>query len=226
MVNRAINDMGEVDMKDIVLIGAGGFAREVTWLIEQNNTVKPEWNILGYIADSESGLLKYPVLGSDEWLESYEGEIYAVCCVGNSELREKIISKYKDHPNVHFPAIISKDAIIGDNISVSDGTIICAGTITTVNVKIGKFVIINLDCTIGHEAVLGDYVTLYPSVNVSGTVTIKENTEIGTGSAIIQGITIGEHTIVGAGSVIIKDIPAYVTAVGVPAKVIKNRKEV
>lgn len=212
-------------MKDIVILGAGGFAREVTWLIEDNNTVNPEWNILGYVANESSPLLKYPVLGNDDWLLNYEGEISAVVCTGSADLKEKIVTKYKDKPNIHFPPIISRHAIVGDNVQVDDGAIICAGNILTVNAHVGKFVLINLDCTVGHEAVLGDYVTLYPSVNVSGGVTIGRNTEIGTGSAIIHEKEIGEHTIVGAGSVIVRDIPSWVTAVGVPCKPIKDRRE-
>lgn len=213
-------------MKDIILLGAGGFAREVTWLIEDNNSVSPEWNILGYVANESSPLLKYPVLGNDDWLLSYEKEVNVVCCTGSSELREKIIRKYSGKKNIYFPSLISRHAIIGENVIVEPGTVICAGTIITVNVRIGKHAILNLDCTVGHEAILEDFVTLYPSVNVSGNVTIHNNTEIGTASAIIQEVEIGEHTIIGAGSAVVRNIPAWSTAVGVPCKVIKDRAQV
>ena len=211
-------------MKDIVLLGAGGFAREVTWLLEENNRIKAEWNILGYVANETSPLLKYPVLGDDDWLLNYPGEVSAVCCLGKAELREKVIKKYAGKTNIHFPPIISKDAIIGDRNKIGEGAVICAGTIITVNADIGAFSILNLDCTVGHEAVLGDFVTLYPSVNVSGCTTIGTCTEIGSGSVIIEGLTIGTHTIVGAGSVVVRDLPSWKTAVGVPCKAIKDRR--
>ena len=98
---------------------------------------------------------------------------------------------------------------------------VCAGTVITVDVHIGKHNILNLDCTVGHDAVLEDFVTLYPSVNVSGCVNIGTATEIGTGAQIIQEISIGTGTIVGAGAVVIRNIEDEVTAVGNPAKVIK-----
>lgn len=211
-------------MKDIVIIGAGGFAREVVWLIEENNKRNPEWNILGFISESkDSSLLTYPILGNDEWLLNCNREINAVCCVGNADLREKIISKYKDS-KINFPTIISNNAIVSSQTKIGNGVIICAGTIITVNVEIDDFCIINLDCTIGHEAKLGSFVTMYPSVNVSGNVNVGRNTELGTGSSVIHGMNIGEHVILGASAAVVRDIPSWTTAVGVPAKVIKNRK--
>ena len=109
-------------------------------------------------------------------------------------------------------------------MKIGDGSIICAGTIATVDIEIGKHVIVNLDCTIGHDAKLEDYVTVYPSVNISGFVTVGEETEIGTGTQIIQGIKIGRESIIGAGAVVLKELPEKCTAVGSPAKVIKFRE--
>lgn len=86
------------------------------------------------------------------------------------------------------------------------------------DVQLGKHVIVNLDCTIGHDAIIGDYSTILPSTIISGFVRIKECVSIGTGAAIIQGITIGENTVIGAGAVVVKDLPDNCTAVGVPAK--------
>ena len=75
--------------------------------------------------------------------------------------------------------------------------------------------------TIGHDVCMDSFVTIYPSCNISGNVRIGELCEIGTGTQVIQGISIGESTVVGAGSVVVRDLPAYCTAVGVPAKPIK-----
>ena len=91
----------------------------------------------------------------------------------------------------------------------------------TVNISIGEHVIINLDCTVGHDAILDDFVTLYPSVNVSGATRVGRCTELGTGVQIIEGKTVGSYSVIGAGSVVIKDIPERCTAVGSPAKPIK-----
>ena len=111
--------------------------------------------------------------------------------------------------------------ILSDRVQIGASTIICAGTIITVDIRIGDHVIINLDCTLGHDDIIRDYVTIYPSVNVSGNVEVGECSKFGTGMQIIQGKNIGTESIIGAGAVVIRDIPDRCTAVGSPAKVIK-----
>lgn len=83
------------------------------------------------------------------------------------------------------------------------------------------FCILNLDCTVGHDAILESFVTAYPSVNISGVTCLGQGVELGTGTQIIQGKTIGSNSIVGAGSVVVKDIPENCTAVGSQCKPIK-----
>jgi sugar O-acyltransferase (sialic acid O-acetyltransferase NeuD family) len=127
----------------------------------------------------------------------------------------------QENPNIRFATLIDPTVEMSDLVEIGEGTIICAHTIITVNISIGKHVIINLDCTIGHDAVLKDFVTLYPSVNVSGASNIGKTVEMGTGMQIIQGKNVGEYSIAGAGAVVVRDIPSNCTAVGSPAKPIK-----
>lgn len=91
----------------------------------------------------------------------------------------------------------------------------------TVDITIGNCNIINLYCTVGHDVVIDDFVTVNPSVNLSGSVHMCSGSNIGAGSKAIQRCTIGRNAIIGAGAVVNKDIPDGCTAVGVPAKVIK-----
>lgn len=213
--------------KDIVIIGAKGFAKEILWLLKENNKVFEEWNILGFIDQSTTHkteqILEYNVIGDDEWLANYKGEINVACAIGSTSLRKKIIQKFSDKDNIKFPNIISRGAILSDSVKMGRGCIICTSSVLTVDICLGDFVTINLDCTIGHDVNLGDFVTLYPSVNVSGNVHIGQETEIGTGTQIIQELSVGRNSIVGAGAVVVHDLPSYCTAVGIPAKVIKNR---
>lgn len=145
---------------------------------------------------------------------------YCVCAIGGAITRKRIIEKIDG--KVKIATVIDPSAIISESVSIGEGTIICAGTIITVDDKIGNHVIINLDCTIGHDDVIDDFVTLYPSVNVSGNCKLGMCVEMGTGSQIIQGLRVGTGTIVGAGACVVKDLPENVTAVGCPAKVIKR----
>jgi len=211
-----------LSMKNLVIIGAGGFGREVAWLVERINRINPTWNLIGFIDDDEklhgNIIGGYPVLGDYKWFNNHSDEVYAVCAIGSPKTRRKIIQRLEQ---VKFATIIDPDVIMSDRVKIGEGSIICAGTIITVDIKIGSHVIINLDCTVGHDAVLKDFVTLYPSVNISGNTVLEECVEMGTGSQIIQGLKVGEGTIVGAGAVVVKELPRGCTAVGSPAGIIK-----
>lgn len=212
-------------MKDLIIFGASGFGREVAWLVERINDTAPTWNLLGFIDDDDSiqGTLinGYKVLGKTNDVSAYP-EAHFVCAVGASRTREKIINNLKSvNPDIKFGTLIDPSVEKSNLVTIGEGSIICAHTIITVNISIGKHVIINLDCTVGHDAVLDDFVTLYPSVNVSGITKIGHAVELGTGMQIIQGKTVGDYSIVGAGAVVVKDIPEKCTAVGSPAKPIK-----
>ncbi len=208
----------------LIIIGAGGFGREVQWLIERINIEKNEWELLGFVDDNiEPGTLVngIPVLGGVDYLLAYQERICVVCAVGNARIRRQIIQKLKKNTQLSYPNLIDPSVLMSGFIQMGEGNILCAGSILTVNLKIGDFVIVNLDTTIGHDVVIENFVTIYPSVNVSGCVHIGAVSEIGTGTQIIQGKTIGTRTIVGAGSVVIREIPDDCTAVGSPAKPIK-----
>ena len=212
-------------MKDLIIIGASGFGREIAWLVERINKVEPTWNLIGFVDDNaeiqNTEINGYRVLGTSDDVIKYPDSYY-ICAVGASRTRERIINRVKQiNPNIKFGTVIDPSVEVSNLVTIGEGTIICANTIITVNISIGSHVIINLDCTVGHDAILNDFVTLYPSVNVSGMTNFGYCSELGTGMQIIQGKTVGEYSIVGAGAVVVKDIPSRCTAVGSPAKPIK-----
>ena len=208
--------------KDLYIIGAGGFGREVAWLVRRINEQSPTWNLVGFIDDDvrKHGTLEdgYPVVGGTELLGREQEDTYVVCAVGSAQIRKSIVDKLKGYPNIKYATLIDPSVIISDRVKIGEGSIICAGTIVTVDVVLGKHVIINLDCTVGHDAVIGNFVTMYPSVNVSGMVRVGECVELGTGMQVIQGKTIVANAIIGAGAVVVKDILDEGTYVGVPVR--------
>ncbi len=158
-------------------------------------------------------------MGNVEWLKRQK--LNVVNAIGDPIIKQKMINRLEGSKN-QYPVLIHPSVIFSDKVTIGEGSIICAGNIITVDVEIGRHVIINLSCTIGHDAIIGNYTTILPGVNVSGFAKIGECSSIGTGTAIIQHVTIGHNTIIGAGSVVIKDLPADCTAVGVPARPIKH----
>lgn len=212
-------------MKDIAIFGVGGFGREVLALIQDINKVEPQWNIVGFFDDGyEKGVMVngYPTLGTIVDLNGWQTDIAVAISIGNPTIKKSIIEKIHN-PKVTYPTLIHPSVWIGDSkyVEIGKGGIFCAGVMITTNIVIKNFVILNLQCTVGHDTVIYDYAAFMPSVNISGEVTIGEGVYIGTGAKIINQIEIGKYTVVGAGAVVAKSLPAYCTAVGIPAKAIK-----
>lgn len=209
-------------MKDLVIIGAGDFARETVWIAERMNAQKSNWNILGYVDDApeKQGMIidGYPVIGTLEWLENYNKDVFVTCSVGTGKVREKIWNRFAGKRNIYPATMIDPAAIIGKNCVIGEASIICAGTVMAIASKTGFNTIINLNSTIGHDAVLEDCVTVHPGCNISGKVIVGECSDIGTGTKVIQGKTIAPHTVIGAGAVVVTDITENGTYVGVPAR--------
>jgi len=212
-------------MLKIAIFGAGGFGREAHFLIEQINSVKKIFSFIGYFDDGkEKGMIinNYPILGNLNDLNNWKENIGIVLAIGNPRIKKTIIEKITNK-NISFPVLIHPNVIIGDMQfnHIGEGSIICAGTIITVNIEIGKHVILNLSCTVGHDSVIGDYSSFMPTVNISGEVNIENGVYVGTGAKIINQLTIGEYTTIGAGAVVAKSLPPRCVAVGIPAKPIK-----
>lgn len=207
-------------MDNLVIVGCGGFAREVRWLVEEINKIEPKWNIKGWIANEPEGTIiaGLPVLGGDEWLLNYSGEISVVIGIGDGKLRKKLSNIYRRNSNIRFPNIVAPNACIGDTVRMGCGCIVTAQSVLTVEIQIGDFFISNLACTIGHDCKIGNYVTLFPGANISGGVMLEEGVSVGTGACILQGLSIGRDTFIGAGAAVVRNIPNDCVAVGVPAK--------
>ncbi len=211
-------------MNNIAIFGAGGFGREVKMLIDQINTRQQLYNFVGYFDDGEAVgtvINNFPVLGGMDELNSYQGQLNIVLAIGHPQTKKKILSKISKR-DVLYPVLIHPNVFIGtDDVNIGEGSIICGGCMITVNIKIGRHVILNLGCTVGHDTFVHDYCSFMPSVNISGEVNIDEGVYVGTGAKIINRLEIGANTIIGAGAVVSKTLPADCTAVGIPAKAIK-----
>jgi len=212
--------------KAIAVFGAGGFGMEVAMLVEQINEREPQWEVVGFFDDGEpegKRINGYPVLGGIDALNGWPSELHVVLALGMPQTKCAVHQKIYN-PNILYPVLIHPSVILGkrEYVAVGEGSIICAGTVITTNISIGRHVIVNLCCTIGHETEIGDYSSFMPTCNISGEVQIGKATYWGTGAKVINGKTIGDNAVVGAGAVVVQDLPADVTAVGVPAKVIKG----
>jgi len=212
-----------IAQKDIVIVGAGGFAREVAWLIEYINSINAIWNMLGFV-EKDKDLVgkkigKYKVFMGEDDLIFHNQNLYCVIAIGNPEILLRVTRRLSMNNNLIFPNIIHPSVDWdADRIHIGKGNIICAGNILTTGITLGDFNILNLASTIGHDAVIGNCNVINPGVNLSGSIMIADGCLIGTGSVILENIHIGSGAKVGGGAVVTKDINENTIVVGVPAK--------
>ncbi len=209
--------------KDLVILGAGGFAREASLLVEEINSAKgAAWNLLGFIDEDSSkwgtNLRGYEVLGGFEVLGELSPAAEVICVVGDPEAKKKMVQEALKQ-NRKFASLVHPGVDISSDVEIKEGVLINKGVILTTNIIIGEHVSINPACGIGHDVVIGAYSTLMWRVNISGNVVLEEGCTLGTGSTVLQGKRVGKGSRVGAGAVVTRDLPAGCTATGVPAEV-------
>lgn len=217
-------NIGGCMKNQIVIVGTGGWGREVSWLIERINQVRFSFEILGFIDENlpiGTKVENYYVLGNLNSLKKYNDQMNVCIAIGNPKTRKRVVNDVTQLGRFKFPNLIDPSAIVDSN-KLGFGNVICAQSVFTVNYCIGNFCNINLACTIGHDVVINSFVSMHPGVNVAGNVTIGACSEIGTGTSINQGLLIGENTVIGASAAVISNIEDFTVNVGVPAKKIKK----
>jgi sugar O-acyltransferase (sialic acid O-acetyltransferase NeuD family) len=219
-----------MEKQQVAIYGVGGFGREVAWLIESCNEERDKYDLVCFIDDNETyhGRIvnDIPVIGLKELAEKFP-RARVVGGVGAPKTRQRLMEKAKS-AGFEYQTIIHPRIERSRWIDIGPGSLICAGNILTTNIILGEQVQINLDCTIGHDVVMGDYTTLAPGVHVSGCVHFGKRVYVGTGAVIINGtqdnpIVIGDDAVIGAGACVTKSVSAGITAVGVPAKPLNRR---
>ncbi len=210
-------------MKDILIVGAGGLAREVAWLIKEINSVQTTWNLLGYVESDLSKIGKpvgsHSIVMDDEQLLASEQSVNVVIAIGNPKIILNVRKRLIQNPRLSFPNLIHPSLCWDrERIQMGIGNIFCAGNIFTTDIFLGDFNIFNLSSTYGHDAKIGMCNVINPGVNLSGNVILGDGCLIGTGAKILENLTIENYVIVGAGAVVTKNVTQGMTVVGVPAR--------
>ena len=213
-------------MKDIIIVGASGFGKEVLQLLNRINKENTCWSILGFIDDNPklSGITinNQSVIGGVERLKNFS------CCsvviaVTDPSLKLSLISKINSYGNdFNFPNIIHPNVEMSLALNqIGHGNIITEGCILTSNIKIGNFNVFNTRTGIGHDVAINDYNIMNPNVQISGNVIIGSSNFFGVNSVILQGLKIGKNNHIGACSLVVRNMRNDMKVFGVPARKFK-----
>lgn len=211
-------------VKDLIIIGAGGFGREVlSYALEIQEMGLSDWKVKGFLNDIEDALegfdVGYPILGPIKGHVPLENAVY-ICAIGDSEARLRIGREFLSKGAV-FTNIINPYVKLRERNSIGVGNIICPGCGTSPDVKIGNFVLINASVGIGHDSIIEDGVTIGPKSEITGNCKIEECVYIGAGAIITPKRRIGAGAKICAGSVIFTHVKPGKTMLGNPAMVLK-----
>src|SRR5699024_7104289 len=141
-----------------------------------------------------------------------------IIAVSNNKTRKNIV----ESNDLNYVNIIHPKTSISRFSTIGKGNIILSHTSIDPNVKIHNHCILNKNNSIGHDSVLRDFSQVSPGNSFGGFTELLDGAFMGIGASTIPNVIIGAFSVIGAGSVVTKDIPSNVTALGVPAKIIKE----
>jgi sugar O-acyltransferase (sialic acid O-acetyltransferase NeuD family) len=217
-----------MDPIDLVLIGAGGHGAELlSYLMDLRAAGQPV-NLLGVV---DEGKPVGPwegthVLGDfadlARLLGSLPRSVHYLTAVGQNATRQALVRKAEAAGAITPWTLRHPSAQVGRSVEIGGGSCLAPNSVVTTRVRVGRHCILNVKASVSHDCTVGDYANINPNATVCGNVRIGEGAFIGAGATISNGVSVGAWSIIGAGAVVIRDIPAHVTAVGVPARVIKH----
>lgn len=209
-----------MDAKYWIIVGAGGFSREVIcWADDaaRHGTAPP---IRGYLLDSGyaplSSAYGLPWLGG---LDDYDPQPGDACLVAVSDpvAKRKMVSRLQAR-GANFSSLVHPSAVIAKTAVLGSGCVVCPHSLLSADVILGDFITVNGMSSIGHDCIVGAYTTLSAHVDITGGVTVGESVFFGSGARVLPGLTVGNGAKVGAGSVVMRSVQAGVTVYTTPAR--------
>ncbi len=206
----------------LLIIGAGSVGKFIAYNINQ---FTQNFEIIGFLDDDtskhNSTIASFPVLGSINKLPEYSGKDLAIVWgIAFPMVKKKLFDQYQNLL-FEFPNFIAKDAWVSEAVSFGKGCIIYPGTTINYETEINDFVVINMNCSLGHNCSIKSFSSLAPGVNLGGNTSIGSCVELGIGASTVQGIQIGDNGTVGGQAMVVSNVAESDVVVGVPAKSIK-----
>lgn len=208
-------------MKHLIIIGVGGFAREVYYHAQNSAGYSKEWDIKGFLDGDvkldkkEYEKLPINLLGNVKDYNIEDDDVF-ICAIAEPKVKEKIVNIILEKKG-NFINLIHETAQVEGRINMGIGNIFSPGVVLTDFIKIGNFVSFNIGCKIGHDVEIGDYSSFMGGAIVCGFAKLGQRVYMATHSSAMPHCTIGDDVYVGVGSVVMKRIRTGKTVFGNPA---------
>lgn len=203
-------------MEKVLIVGAGGFGRELLAWCRQHPEHGCKWTVVGFLDDTTNTVAgDVRVVGR---IADYvpQGE-KILLGLGMPATKHKVVEQLRLKRAV-FHEFIHPSAIIGERVSLGIGTIVCPGAVLTSDVKLGEFVTINICASVGHDAVVGDYSTLSGHCDVTGHAKVGNRVFMGSHAVITPKCVVGDDAVIGAGAVVFSTVRPGTTMIGNPSR--------
>ena len=213
-------------MRDLLIAGAGGLARETASAVAAVNAVSPQWTLRGFLDDNPAlhgtAVSGVPVIGPLAAVHDHPDAEVVVCIANprNPGVRGLVTARLGLEEE-RYATIVHPSAAVGAGCTVGPGTVLLAQTVLTADVRVGAHVAVMPQVVLTHDDEVGDFVTIASGVRVSGGVLVGDSAYLGTGALIRESLRIGARSIVGMGSVLLRDVPAGEVWAGNPARLIR-----
>lgn len=215
----------------LVIVGAGGHGRELASYVREVAEVDPGITLVGFVDDRPPAgpVHGVRILGTFSDLEALLHANPSVAysyltAVGDNPTRRRLVERLGrlGAHNLTPWSLVHPRAAVGQGVEVGPGSCLAPGCILTTDVRIGAHCVLNVNVSVSHDCVVGDFSNVNPGAALCGGVRLGTGCCIGAGATVIQNVSIGENVTVGAGAVVIRDLPDGVCAVGVPSRLISR----
>ncbi|MCL1981576.1 MAG: acetyltransferase [Clostridiales bacterium] len=215
-------------MKKLIIIGAGGFGREVLqYALDIKEAGTADWEIAGFLDDNTNSLLGYDcgyeVIGAIEGHTVSSENVY-ICAIGDPKTKLRIGRRFLSE-GAEFINVVHPEAYVARNCKMGVGVVLCPNSTVTTDAALGSFVAVDVNSICSHDVKIGDGCTISHFCDLTGFTVLGEGVFLGSHAAVCPSVKVGDYAKLGAGAVAIRDVEAYATVVGVPAKKISSAQQ-